>query len=119
MVPYWQIESDGRIHVPLKKSCLKVLFRTICVAMLAPIVAAAYADDSFTIAGTSINAVIDGQSRQCALTITPSYAVESADGGALMVSERGYVAVSDLKICSPGAPVHVNEIPKGVGFLSD
>ncbi|SFU24781.1 hypothetical protein SAMN05192563_102991 [Paraburkholderia aspalathi] len=36
-----------------------------------------------------------------------------------MVSERGYVVVSDLKVCRSGAPVHVSEIPNGVGFLSD
>ncbi|WP_167378503.1 hypothetical protein [Paraburkholderia aspalathi] len=103
----------------LRKFCLKVQFQMVCVAMLAVVVPTAYADDSFTIAGKSINAVIDGQSRQCALDITPSYAVESADGGALMVSERGYVVVSDLKVCRSGAPVHVSEIPNGVGFLSD
>jgi len=119
MEPYWLIESDGRIHVQLRKSCLEVSSRVVFLAMLVLFEPAAYADNSFVTAGKSVNAVIDGQSRQCTLDIAPSYAVESADRSALMVSERGYVRVSDLKDCHSGVPVHVAEIPKGVGFLSD
>lgn len=88
-------------------------------AMLALFIPPAYADDSFTTAGTSIHAVIGGQTMQCTLDVTPSYAVVSADRRALIVSERGYVPLSDLQACRSGTPVRVREIPTGVGFLSD
>ena len=77
------------------------------------------ADENLSINGKFIDASLNGKNIHCALDATPAYAVESADGQAVIVSERGYVLMSDLENCQAGNPLHVAEIPKGVGFLSD
>ncbi|MEM5405430.1 hypothetical protein [Paraburkholderia unamae] len=78
-----------------------------------------YADDDLSIDGKFIIKSSKDGNIQCALDAAPTFAVESADGQAVIVSERGYVLMSDLKKCRAGSALHVAEIPKGVGFLSD
>jgi hypothetical protein len=59
------------------------------------------------------------QVRTCKLDRTPQYAVTSFDDSALIVSQRGYVAIKDIEVCDPMIPVHVSLIPDRVGVLSD
>lgn len=79
----------------------------------------ANADHDFQIHGNTIATVVAGKTRNCALDAKPSSAVKSFDEAALIVSERGYVPMSKIELCSDGTPVHVEQIPEGVGILSD
>lgn len=99
--------------------CRKFLRNSVLFVGLALSALMARADDSFAVDGDAINSSIGGQSKRCVLDVAPSYAVESADNQALIVSARGYVSIFDLKNCKANVPLHVSEIPSGVGALSD
>jgi hypothetical protein len=105
--------------VQQRKFCLKISLNLYALVVGMCCMHAAHANNHFTLVNNIIVASVDGQTKRCILDATPAYAVESADGQAVMVSERGYVSISDLKDCRTGASIHVSEIPEGVGFLSD
>ncbi len=102
-----------------KTSCRKNFFPTSLLIAFSIHATSTYADTEYSINGNHINTSIDGKISNCSLDVTPTSAVESADGKAVIVSDRGFVLISDLATCRTEAPIHVIQIPKGVGFLSD
>jgi hypothetical protein len=115
---FWKM-TGGIFYMHKKLICINVFCGLILVVMLVFTVRNSYADDSFSVAGNSIDVSINGQNRHCDLNVTPSYAIESSDNQALIVSARGYLLISDLKKCSTDNAVRINQIPDGVGILSD
>lgn len=110
---------DGSLHVLRNKFYLECSGLVIGLFTAFIFSNCANADDDFQIHGNSITTVIDGKTKNCTLDATPGSAVKSFDEAALIVSERGYVPMSKIETCSDGATIHVEQIPEGVGILSD
>ncbi len=106
-------ERPGNILI---RNYLLPVAMLFCTSTHAPL---ACAKTEYSINGSHISTSKNGRSSSCNLDITPTSSVESADGKAVIVSDRGFVLTSDLMTCRAETPIHVTQIPKGVGFLSD
>ncbi|NIE83520.1 MULTISPECIES: hypothetical protein [unclassified Burkholderia] len=122
-------EADFQVQTSRKRS--RSLHRQknksgpVRLVLLAGLLAALTAMDTasasrvFSILGNSIVVFIDGTQKTCPLDKIPTSAIESHDESALIVSERGYVPISKIEACTEGTPLHTEQIPAGVGVLSD
>ncbi|WP_175654665.1 hypothetical protein [Burkholderia ambifaria] len=63
--------------------------------------------------------ILNNDGKICVLDQQATTAVESFDGSAVIISERGYVKKDDLDHCVPNVMVHVYTIPRNVGVLAD
>lgn len=96
----------------------KSLFTSTTTAYLL-VTAPACTATEFEVSGERITFRTDGSLRTCLLSHPANYATESHDGSAVIISARGYLRREDLESCESDVPIHVNTIPKGVGFLTD
>ncbi|MFP3756472.1 MULTISPECIES: hypothetical protein [Cupriavidus] len=96
----------------------KALFTSAITAHLL-VTASACTATEFEASGEKITFHTDGSLRTCLLSAPANFATASNDGSAVIISARGYLRREDLENCSSDVPVRVNEIPKGVGFLTD
>jgi hypothetical protein len=74
---------------------------------------------SYKLKGKSIIVTKGNQTSVCKLDTIPTYAVDSYDGDALIVSYHGYIPKKDLDNCQQDKPTHVLTIPDKVGTISD
>lgn len=96
----------------------KALFNsTIKVCLL--VTASACTATEFEVSGGKITFRTDSSCRTCLLSEPANFATASHDGSAVIISARGYLRREDLESCKGDVPIHVNTIPKGVGFLTD
>ncbi|WP_157768120.1 hypothetical protein [Burkholderia ambifaria] len=96
---------------------MRIIFGILFLILMVP----ALADTGkakFRASGNRIE-ILNNDGRMCVLDQQPSTAVESFDGSAVIISERGYVEKDDLDRCVPNVMVHVSTIPRNVGVLAD
>lgn len=110
-------KKDGCTRVQRKIFCFDSMLKIIIAASLM-LPCLAFPERQYATNDNSVSMIDNGEKFSCRLDTNTFYAIESYDGDAVIISDRGYIKRADLYRCAESV-IPVMKIPNGVGFLSD